>query len=77
VREEPLKDQPVETAVEVVATALTAVPVAGGALAEIATRMIRYRQNRRLNKFLIDLAADMQRTRQSEEPLVEGVQEPN
>lgn len=58
---QPVEDQPVETAIEVVGAALSAVPVAGGPLAEIAGAIIRRRQNRRLNRFLIDLAEDLQR----------------
>jgi len=59
--QQPLEDQPAETAIEAVSVALSAVPVAGGPLAEIAGAIIRRRQNRRLNRFLIDLAGDLQR----------------
>src|SRR5207302_5150767 len=58
---QPVEDQPVETAAEIAATALSAVPVVGGTLSEIATAIIRRRQNRRLNQFLIDLGNDMRR----------------
>lgn len=56
---EGLSVTPAELTGEVVSAALSAVPVAGGPMAAIANGLISRRQNRRLNKFLVDLAADM------------------
>ena len=60
---EGLSVTPGEFTAEVVSAALSAVPVAGGPMAAIATGVISRRQNRRLNQFLIDLAEDMKRLR--------------
>lgn len=55
----PLQPTTVEVTGEVAAIALSAVPVAGGPLSGIASAVIAKRQNRRLNQFLMDLAADL------------------
>lgn len=48
-----------ERAGEVVAITLSALPYVGGPLAEIAKGFVLHRQNRRLNAFLGELAADL------------------
>jgi hypothetical protein len=57
--ENPAGSTPAETAAEITAIALNAVPVVGGVLAGIANSVIARRQNQRLNKFLADLAEDL------------------
>lgn len=51
---------PIEITGEVAALALNAVPVVGGIISDIANSFIRSRQNKRLNRFLLDLSSDLQ-----------------
>jgi hypothetical protein len=49
-----------ETALEIAAIALEAVPYVGGVLSSTASYFLEIRKNRRLNEFLTDLAEDLQ-----------------
>jgi hypothetical protein len=60
-QEQPIKSTPAESAGEIGAIALNAVPTVGGVLSDIAAKIIAKRQNRRLNVFLVNLAEDLQR----------------
>lgn len=53
---QPVKSTRGETAGEVVAIALNAVPLVGGVLSDVAESIIANRKNRRLNEFLVTLA---------------------
>lgn len=55
-QEQPMKSTPAESAGEVAAIALNAVPMVGGVLSDIAGTIIAKRQDRRLNEFLVTLA---------------------
>lgn len=55
----PLKSDNLDATGKAVAIALNAVPGIGGVLSGIANEIISTRQNKRLNRFLIDLATDM------------------
>jgi hypothetical protein len=57
---EPVSSTPVETAVEVGAIVLEAVPYVGGVLSSTAAFFLEKRKNERLNRFLVDLAEDLQ-----------------
>ncbi len=59
-QEQPIKSTPGESAGEVAAIALNAVPMVGGVLSDIAGSIIAKRQNRRLNQFLVTLAEQFQ-----------------
>lgn len=59
-QEQSIKSTPAESAGEVAAIALNAVPMVGGVLSDIAGAIIAKRQNRRLNQFLIRLADQFQ-----------------
>jgi len=54
--DKPIKSTPAESAGEVAAIALNAVPVVGGVLSDIASTIIAKRQSRRLSQFLVALA---------------------
>ena len=56
---EPVEATKVELTAEVVSAALSEIPVGGGILSAVAKGFVERRQNRRLNKFLVDLAADL------------------
>lgn len=57
--DQPLDSTTGEKAVELVAIALNAVPIAGGVMSDIAGAIISKRQNRRLNQFLVTLAENL------------------
>jgi hypothetical protein len=57
---EPIGSTSGETTLEVVAIALEAIPHVGGVLSSTASYFLERRKNRRLNKFLVDLAEDLQ-----------------
>ena len=57
--ENPLESTTAETTIEIVSIALQAVPIAGGILSSTATFFLDRRKNERLNKFLVDLAEDL------------------
>lgn len=58
-----LEPELVENLGEGLAASLNLVPVAGGALSDVAAGIIRRRQNRRLRGFLADLVADLDRVK--------------
>jgi hypothetical protein len=60
-RGEPIKSTAAESAGEIAAIALNAIPLVGGVLSGIAGTIIAKRQNRRLNQFLVTLAGQFQR----------------
>lgn len=55
----PIEPTGKEETIELVSIALGAIPQVGGVLSGIAINLIQKRQNRRLYKFLIDLANDL------------------
>jgi len=57
--EEPLKESNVETTLEVVNIALEAIPYVGGVLSSTASFFLEKKKNERLNKFLLQLAQDL------------------
>jgi hypothetical protein len=56
----PIKSTRGETALEIVAIALEAVPYVGGVLSSTASYFLDMRKNQRLDDFLTDLAEDLQ-----------------
>jgi len=60
--QKPLDSTRGEAAVEVAVIALEAVPYVGGVLSSTASYFLERRKNERLNRFLIDLAEDLQST---------------
>lgn len=56
----PIESTRRETALEIVAIALEAVPYVGGVLSSTASYFLDMRRNQRLNDFLADLAEDLQ-----------------
>jgi hypothetical protein len=60
--QKPLDSTRGEAAVEIAVIALEAVPYVGGVLSSTASYFLERRKNERLNRFLIDLAEDLQST---------------
>ena len=56
----PIQATTGENAIKAVATALNAIPWAGGVLSDVANWLITERQNNRLNDFILDLAEKLQ-----------------
>jgi hypothetical protein len=62
--QKPLDSTRGESAVEIAAIALESVPYVGGVLSSTASYFLERRKNERLSRFLIDLAEDLQSTKE-------------